>query len=189
MASSEVALTEPTLPLEQETIEELKEQILRLQKQLGELHGNDVNALLRAQASMTQHIQALKIETKDLERYIKQLDTVLLSPNYVANEMTATTAAVAAVYGLNRALVMMNIPSKWCGHVTAVAVVGGVAYLLQRFAKRTSRKLISMLRTNQQTKQKLTKEWRIAQERIKVMSELATALPTQTKLHSALTVL
>ena len=39
-------------------------QVLRLQRQLGEVHGSDANSLRRAYAALVQHVQALKDESQ-----------------------------------------------------------------------------------------------------------------------------
>ncbi|GFH19050.1 uncharacterized protein HaLaN_15937, partial [Haematococcus lacustris] len=58
---------------------QLRAQLKDLQQKLGDLHCTDVNALRRAYTSLSQHV-------KHIITLMAQIDTQLLTPEYVSQE-------------------------------------------------------------------------------------------------------
>ena len=59
----------------------------RLQRQLGELHTTDVNALRRAYAALSQHVTSLEEETRGLVQDLLGFETEPVGPENVADEL------------------------------------------------------------------------------------------------------
>ncbi len=59
-----------------------------LQGKLGQLHGSDLVALRRAYASLSQHVAALEGEWDGTLDAVNRLQTAVVSPEYVAQEVS-----------------------------------------------------------------------------------------------------
>ena len=80
-------------------------QVDRLQRQLGELHCTDANALRRAYKALCQHVDALDQESSGMLEELERFETDVMTPDAVATEarIAASKAAVLAVSPLKLA--------------------------------------------------------------------------------------
>mmetsp|Transcript_26066 Transcript_26066/g.56917 ORF Transcript_26066/g.56917 Transcript_26066/m.56917 type:complete len:174 (+) Transcript_26066:149-670(+) len=151
-------------------LENLHAQIHALEKKLGDLHCTDVNHLRRAYTTLTQHAQALDIESKHLSNLISELQTSIISAQYVATELTYTSAVVAASYTIDRCLRLARLPSP-----SLLLAVAATSLVVWRLARTSSRRLLEAMERNKRTKQQLLTDWKVVQQRIAVLAELARA--------------
>ena len=68
-------------------VKQLEEQLLALEKKLGSLHATDVNSLRRAYRTLAQHVTALELESRHIPNLLSQLETRIVSPHIIAQEV------------------------------------------------------------------------------------------------------
>ncbi|KAL6764491.1 hypothetical protein V8C86DRAFT_2476510 [Haematococcus lacustris] len=149
---------------------QLRAQLKDLQQKLGDLHCTDVNALRRAYTSLSQHVKALDIESKHIITLMAQIDTQLLTPEYVSQEVGLIASVVSTVWVVDRGLRMMHVQASPL--VTRAMVGAAAALVVWRLMRSSSRRLRQLLQNNAKTKAFLLEDWQAVQQRIQVMLAL-----------------
>lgn len=159
------------LQRQQLVIQELTDQVQRLQEKLGDLHATDINSLRRAYKTLTQHVEALDLESKPLASLIQEIETNLMTPTSVANDIGFMASMAAASYTINRVIKLMNIPD--IEPVARLATLAGVCLVGWRLVTSTGTRVTRMLLRNRRAKAQLQQEWKNIHQRVEVMVQLA----------------
>ncbi|KAK9816936.1 hypothetical protein WJX72_007198 [[Myrmecia] bisecta] len=155
-----------------QTIEHLKSEVLRLQKELGELHNSDLNALRRAHATLCQHIQALQEEKAGIQERLAGLNTELITPESIATELGVTGGVIAAVYFAGK--LVRQTPFRDINKLQRGTWILGSVYLGWRFVTHSVRRLGFWAWDNHRRKHDLVRQWHTVEDRIEIMSSLTS---------------
>ena len=124
----------------------------RLQRQLGELHATDANALRRAFASMCQHVTSLEVETRGLVADLEGFETETIVPDNVADELGVTASLAVGISLLNRTVISQIPALRLLGR--ALWLAGG-AYVIFRLTGGTLGRVLGAFRRNHDRKRHL----------------------------------
>eukprot|EP00200_Dunaliella_tertiolecta_P007452 CAMPEP_0202369838 /NCGR_PEP_ID=MMETSP1127-20130417/1587_1 /ASSEMBLY_ACC=CAM_ASM_000462 /TAXON_ID=3047 /ORGANISM="Dunaliella tertiolecta, Strain CCMP1320" /LENGTH=145 /DNA_ID=CAMNT_0048965613 /DNA_START=61 /DNA_END=497 /DNA_ORIENTATION=- len=92
-------------------VAELEEQLEQLQRKLEVYHCSDVNAIRRAYKSLAQHIHALDIESRHIPTLLREIETTVLSPQIVAQEIAVAAVVAGSVWATDRGLGAASNPT------------------------------------------------------------------------------
>ncbi|BDA42319.1 hypothetical protein COCOBI_03-2060 [Coccomyxa sp. Obi] len=157
-------------------VQELSAEVERLQKELAKEHGADVKALDRALTSLCQHVDALELESKGMSQGINSIETDLITPESVADELTAMgllTGGLVAVHHLIRLTPFRDVTAMYKGFWVA-----GAAYMTWRLGRGALRRLAAITMNNRRRKRELQNIWGGVDERIQIMHALSSTAPT-----------
>mmetsp|Transcript_13238 Transcript_13238/g.40097 ORF Transcript_13238/g.40097 Transcript_13238/m.40097 type:complete len:301 (+) Transcript_13238:224-1126(+) len=149
-------------------IADLKAEVERLQRKLGDVHDGDYNALARAYRSLVQHIQALQMEAQMMKKHIDALDVEVMNPDEVCSELGAVGVVTAVAVAANRMFKGRNLAA-----LRLSIYAGGAIYLGIRFTAAGIGRLGSLLRSNRQRKRRLQQDWDALVERIRIMDSVS----------------
>ncbi|KAF5843722.1 hypothetical protein DUNSADRAFT_8237 [Dunaliella salina] len=152
-------------------VAELEEQLEQLQRKLEVYHCSDVNAIRRAYRSLAQHIHALDIESRHIPTLLREIETTVLSPQIVAQEIAVAAAVAGSAWATDRGLGALRVPRYRL--ISQAALVAGIGLLGWHLGTRLSRHLCSVFKRNRHVKGQLLDDWAVIQRRIDVMSQLA----------------
>ncbi|KAG1670875.1 hypothetical protein FOA52_000377 [Chlamydomonas sp. UWO 241] len=152
---------------------QLEAKVLELEAKLAQLHATDANALRRAHATLSQHIQALSIESAHFPELLAQLETSLLTSTNVAGEAGVLSAVCATAWAVDRCLRMARLqsPSRLLALCAAVAVGW-------RLLRSSTERVASVMAKNRRTKAALLHDWRAVDERLTLLLQLSQYTPS-----------
>uniref|UniRef100_A0A7S3VNC2 Uncharacterized protein n=1 Tax=Dunaliella tertiolecta TaxID=3047 RepID=A0A7S3VNC2_DUNTE len=145
-------------------------QLEQLQRKLEVYHCSDVNAIRRAYKSLAQHIHALDIESRHIPTLLREIETTVLSPQIVAQEIAVAAVVAGSVWATDRGLGALRIPRHRL--LSQVALAAGVGLLGWHLGTSLSRHLWSVFKKNRRVKGQLLDDWTAIQRRIDIMSQL-----------------
>ncbi|KAL6785229.1 hypothetical protein ACKKBG_A02985 [Auxenochlorella protothecoides x Auxenochlorella symbiontica] len=151
----------------------LRNEVEALQGKLGQLHGSDLVALRRAYASLSQHVAALEGEWDGTLDAVNRLQTAVVSPEYVAQELGVAGALAVGLTVLQhslRGVIGRDVLSRG-------AWLLGAGVVVFRLTGGTLARWLSMVHANILLKRELIQRLRVVDDRIRIMAALQTWAP------------
>ncbi|KFM26812.1 3-hydroxybutyryl-CoA dehydrogenase [Auxenochlorella protothecoides] len=148
----------------------LRNEVEALQGKLGQLHGSDLVALRRAYASLSQHVAALEGEWDGTLDAVNRLQTAVVSPEYVAQELGVAGALAVGLTVLQhslRGVIGRDVLSRG-------AWLLGAGVVVFRLTGGTLARWLSMVHANILLKRELIQRLRVVDDRIRIMAALQT---------------
>lgn len=157
-----------------QTVDQLTEHIKTLQKQLGALHSTDLVALRRAHKSLTQHVTALKSESKGIDSALLEVETDVFATHFIAEQMTAAGIVAGVAWTFLTWVSAQKFKDKRVKSFIygATAVVSALAVgghtLVQCF-----RRVARVTEGNRSAIDRLSQDWKLVKDRIQIMDDLS----------------
>jgi len=156
------------------TVAALEAEVGLLQGKLAVIHGSELMALRRANASMAQHVGALAEEAALLDTRLLALETDVLDVGLIARESAVVAVSAGTAYGLHAVLVREKGMPLWLR--LAPFVVAG-AYAVAHVVASSERRWEGVARRNALRKAELLRQAEVLASRIDIMRALAQPPP------------
>jgi prefoldin subunit 5 len=152
--------------------ESMAAKIAELEDKLASLHATDLNSLKRANRTLGQHAQALRIESQHLTSAINNFETDVVTLEFAAREGFVLSAVISGSYLVERLITKARFDSP---RRMLVLISLGIAGW--RLFTATTDRLRRMREKNKATKELLMRDWRLVDDRIGIMNDLVRSTP------------
>ena len=155
-------------------VAELEAEVALLEGKLAELHGTDLVALRRANASMAQHVTALAAEAAELPARLKAIETSVFDARLAARELAVVAVSAGSAYGLHGILIREKGMPLW---VRLAPFVLAGAYAITHVVANAESRWEGIARRNAARKAELLRQAEVLLQRVEVMQALSLPAP------------